>query len=151
MSTQNAAGAWQVPFYTSLALLGLIGAWVQVIGMLPMGFIGTTIAFWKGTVTTPSSTFIVVDILVLAATLATWMFGECRRIGISAMWAWVYFLGSTFVAISCFFPLFMAHRARRLRAANENAAPQGGDWIAVVLAVAGALVGVAYSLTHIPA
>ena len=43
------------------------------------------------------------------------MLAECRRIGLSARWAWGYFLVSLFVAISFAMPLFFAHRHRRLR------------------------------------
>lgn len=151
MNAQTNAGAWLGPFYIALAVVGLVGSWAQVLGMLPLGFIGATSAFWKEALTTPSSTFLVVDILVLAAVAFTWLFGECRRLGMSAGWAWFYFAGSTLIAISCFFPLFMAHRERQLRQRGATAAPQGSDLIGVALAVATALAGAAYSLTHIPA
>lgn len=151
MNTQKNAGVWQELLYIALAAVGLVGAWAQALGYLSAGFMGGNLAFWKDAVTTPASTFLVVDIFVLAAALFVWMFAECRRLGVSQAWAWAYFLGSAFVAISCAFPLFLAHRQRLLRARNETAAPQGADLVGVVMAALLALAAVYYSFTHLPA
>ncbi len=135
--------------YAGLALVGLIGTGVQVLGYFDAGFIGANLAFWKDTVATPASTFIVVDILVLAAAVFVWMFGECRRLGLRGVWA--YFLASVFIGVSFAFPLFLAHRQRALRLRGEhNGSPAGADWIAVALAIIAALVAAAYSLGHRP-
>ncbi len=135
--------------YVALALVGLIGTGAQVVGYFDAGFIGANLAFWKDTVATPASTFIVVDIMVLAAAIFVWMFGECRRLGLRG--AWAYFLASTFIGISFALPLFLAHRQRALRLRGESGiTPAGADWIAIAMALAAALFAAAYSLSHLP-
>lgn len=148
----NSAGSWQEKLYIALGIAGLIGTWAQVLGYLELGFLAGNIQFWKETVATPASTFIVVDIFVLAAAIFVMMFAEGRRLGIGAGWLWGYFLGSTLIGISCFVPLFLAHRERAMRAAQppQVAAPAGADFAALLPAIALALGAVAYSLTHIP-
>jgi hypothetical protein len=153
MNTQeNPAGAWQETLYVILAIAGLVGTWAQVFGYFDAGFLGGNIAFWKDTLVTPASRFIVVDIFVLGAALFTWMFSEGRRLGIGAIWLWAYFAGSVLIAISCAFPLFLAHRQRLLRTRHpqQQAAPGGGDLVAVAFTVILALAAVVYSLLHMP-
>ena len=150
---KNDTGSWQEALYIALAVIGLVGAWAQTLGYFSAGPLGGNLAFWKDTVTTPASIFLVVDIFVLAAALSVWMFAECRRLGISQAWAWAYFLGSALIAISCAFPLFLAHRQRLLRTQrpDQNVAAQGADLIGVAIAVLLAAVAVYYSFTHLPA
>ena len=149
--TVNRTGSWQFLLYMTLAALGLVGTWAQGMAYLGEGFLGGTLAFWKVAVTTPASTFLVVDILVLAAAIMLWMFGECHRLGLASGWAWFYFLASVFIAISCFFPLFLAHRERRLRGSSQQGVAQGSDLVATTIGACFALVSVVYSLTHLPA
>jgi hypothetical protein len=139
--------------YYALAIAGLIGTWAQVFGYLQLGFFAGTIQFWQETVATPASSFIMVDIIVLAAAVFVLMFAEGRRLGIGAGWLWTYYLGSTLVGISCFVPLYLAHRQRVLRARHpeQNVSPHGMDWLAIGLALLLGLAAVAYSLLHIPA
>jgi hypothetical protein len=134
----------------ALGLAGLVGTWVQGFGYLAHGLVGGNILFWQETVATPASTFLVVDVLVLAAGVFVLMFAEGRRLGIGAGWLWAYFLGSLFVAVSFAVPMFLAHRQRRIRMqrAAEVAQPAGADWIAIAVGVLAALVAVAYSLPH---
>jgi hypothetical protein len=150
--TTARGGSWQFELYIALAIVGLVGSWAQVGGYLSQGFLAGNIAFWKDTVTTPASTFLTVDIFVLAAALFTWMFGEGRRLDIGAGWLWAYFLGSVFIAISFAFPLFMAHRQKAIRAKfpEQDVGPGGSGIGAVLFAVASALGAAAYSLTHMP-
>jgi len=153
MNTQiNHSSAWQEKLYILLGIAGLIGTWAQVLGYLEAGFLAGNIQFWKETVTTPAATFIVVDIFVLAAAVFVLMFAEGRRLGMGAGWLWTYFLGSALIGISCFVPLFLAHRQRVIRTqhAAQNVAPEGTDLIAVGLAVLIGLGAVVYSLMHIP-
>jgi hypothetical protein len=152
MSATN-NGNWQEPLYFILAVAGLAGTWAQALGYLDAGFLGGNLLFWKETFATPASTFIVVDIFVLAAAVFVLMFAEGRRLGIGTPWLWGYFLGSTLIGISCFVPLFLAHRQRVLRTRHpeQNTAPAGADLIAVGLAVLLALGMVGYSLMNIPA
>lgn len=139
--------------YIVLAIAGLVGTWAQVFGYLQLGFLAGTIQFWQETLATPASSFIMVDIIVLAAAVFVLMFAEGRHLSIGAGWLWAYFLGSMLVGISCFVPLFLAHRQRVLRTQypQQNVAPAGTDWLAVGSAVMVALGTVAYSLLHIPA
>jgi hypothetical protein len=134
----------------ALGCAGLIGTWAQGFGYLAHGFVGGNILFWKETVATPASTFLVVDVLVLAASVFVLMFAEGRRLGIGAGWLWAYFLGSLFVAVSFTVPMFLAHRQRRIRMQPraEVAEPAGADWIAIAAGVLFALLAVAYSLRH---
>jgi len=136
--------------YVLLGILGLVGTWAQVSGYLEQGFLTGNVLFWKDAVATPAGTFITVDVLVLAAALVVWMFGEGRRLGIGPGWLWAYFLGSLLIGISFAVPLFLAHRQRRIRLHHlaEPSFPAGVDWVAVSLAVLIALVAVAWSLRH---
>jgi hypothetical protein len=136
----------------ALGLLGLIGTWAQGFYYLGHGLVAGNVLFWRETVATPASTFLVVDILVLAAGVFVLMFAEGRRLGIGAGWLWTYFLLSLFVAVSFAVPVFLAHRQRRIRLARpaESGEPTGSDWIAVGIAVVIVLVAVGYSLRHIP-
>lgn len=148
----SASGTWQEALYIALAIAGLVGTWAQVLGYFDAGILAGNIQFWKETVTTPAATFIVVDIFVLAAAVFVLMFAEGRRLGMGNGWLWTYYLGSVLVGISCFVPLFLAHRQRVLRTQHpeQNLAPEGTGLVAVGLAVLLALAAVAYSLAHIP-
>lgn len=151
-NTEN-VGIWQEVLFVLLGVLGLIGSWAQVSGYLDAGFMGSTLAFWKDALTSsPASLFLVVDITILGGVGFIWMFGEGRRLGISSLALWGYFLGSLLIAISFAFPLFMAHRQRRLRRLHPDqcSAPTGGGFIIVAFVVLSALTTVAYSLTHLP-
>jgi len=136
----------------ALGLLGLIGTWAQGFGYLQHGLLAGNVLFWQETVATPASTFLVVDILVLAAGSFVLMFAEGRRLGIGIGWLWTYFLLSLFVAVSFAVPVFLAHRQRRIRLTRpaESGEPIGSDWVAVGIAVVIVLVAVGYSLRHIP-
>jgi len=136
----------------ALGLLGLVGTWAQGFSYLAHGLIGGNVLFWQETVATPASTFLTVDILVLAAAVFVLMFAEGRRLGIGSGWLWAYFLASLFVAISFAVPVFLAHRQRRIRLSRpaETCDPAGGDWIAIAIAVVIVLVAVGYSLGHMP-
>lgn len=133
-----------------LGLLGLAGTWAQAFGYLEHGLVAGNVLFWRETVATPASTFITVDILVLAAALFVWLFAEGRRLGIGGAWLWGYFLGSLFIGISCAIPLFLAHRQRRLRLQrpDEVGRPAAGDRVAIAAGIVIALVAVVYSLRH---
>ena len=136
--------------FIGLGVLGLVGTWAQAFGYLGDGFVAGNVAFWRETVATPASTFITVDLLVLAAALFLWMFAEGRRLGIAAAWLWGYFLVSTLIGISFAVPVFLAHRHRRIRLHRpaEAGAPAGADWIAIAIAFLIAGAAVAYSLRH---
>ena len=135
-----------------LGLLGLFGTWAQGFHYLAHGLVAGNVLFWQETVATPASTFLVVDVLVLAAGAFVLMFAEGRRLGIGAGWLWTYFLLSLFIAVSFAVPVFLAHRQRciRLTRPAEAAQPAGSDWIAIGIAVVIVLVAVGYSLRHIP-
>jgi hypothetical protein len=136
----------------ALGVLGLVGTWAQGFHYLGDGLVAGNVLFWKDTVATPASTFLVVDILVLAAGVFVLMFAEGRRLGIGVGWLWTYFLLSLFVAVSFAVPVFLAHRQRRIRLQRPGEAgkPGGSDWIAIGIAVAIVLVAVGYSLRHVP-
>lgn len=136
----------------ALGLLGLVGTWAQGFHYLGHGLLGGNVLFWQEAVATPASTFLTVDILVLAAAVFVLMFAEGRRLGMGAGLLWGCFLVSLFVGISFAVPVFLALRQRRIRLTqpNEVAEPGGADWIAIVIALLIALVATGYSLRHIP-
>jgi hypothetical protein len=136
--------------FIGLGVLGLAGTWAQAFGYLGDGFVAGNVAFWRETVATPASTFITVDLLVLAAALFPWMFAEGRRLGIGAAWLWGYFLVSTLIGISFAVPVFLAHRHRRIRQHSDGVigAPAGADWIAIAIAILIAVTAVVYSLSR---
>jgi len=136
----------------ALGLLGLVGTWAQGFGYLQHGLLAGNVLFWQQTVATPASTFITVDILVLAAAVFVMMFAEGRRLGIGAGWLWGYFAASLFIGISFAVPVFLAHRQRRIRLQRpaEAGEPAGADWLGIGLAVLIAAVAAGYSLRHIP-
>lgn len=139
---------WPEFLYAALAVLGLVGTWAQGLGYLDLGFAGGTVRFWKDVFSTPSSIFLSVDILVLAAAVFVWMFGDARRLGLVPGWTWACYLASMFIAISFAVPLYMAYRERclrRRRLAGRDV-PAGADLVAVASAVALAVAAVAYSL-----
>jgi hypothetical protein len=136
----------------ALGLLGLVGTWAQGFHYLAHGFVAGNVLFWKETVATPASTFLVVDILVFAAAVFVLMFAEGRRLRLGAGWLWGYFLASLLVGISFAVPIFLAHRQRRIRLQRpaEAGEPAGTDWVAIVIGVVMALVAASYSLQNIP-
>jgi hypothetical protein len=136
----------------ALGFIGLVGAWAQGFHYLGHGLIAGNVLFWKEAVATPASTFLVVDILALAAGVFVLMFAEGRRLGIGAGWLWTYFLLSLFVAVSFAVPVFLAHRQRRIRLQRPGEAgdPAGADWIAIGIGIVIMLAAVGYSLRHVP-
>ncbi len=153
MNTRRESNNSLEVIYYLLAIAGLVGTWAQVFGYFDAGILGGNVQFWKETVATPASTFIVVDIFILAAAVFLFMFTEGRRLGIGAGWLWAYYLGSVLIGISCFVPLYLAHRQRVLRQQHpeQNVLPAGADWVALGLALALGLAAVGYSLLNIPA
>lgn len=136
----------------ALGVVGLIGTWAQGFHYLAHGFLAGNILFWQETVATPASTFLTVDILVLAAAVFVLMFAEGRRLGMGAGLLWACFFASLFVGISFAVPVFLALRQRRIRLQRpaEASQPAGIDWIAIGIGVLIAVVAAAYSLRHIP-
>lgn len=147
MTAPAASTRWPAILYFVLAFLGLAGTWAQGLGYLDLGFFGGTIQFWKDVFASPSGIFLSVDILVLAASIFVWMFGDARRLGIAPRWPWACYLASMLIAISFAVPLYMALRERHVRlqrsAAREVAA--GADLAVITVAVTLAVAAVAYS------
>jgi hypothetical protein len=150
MSRQDSGASWQEVLYFALALVGLAGTWAQGLGFLKLGLVGGNVQFWKDAFGAPASAFLAVDILVLGAAVFVWLFGEARRLGMPAAWAWACLFGGLFVGISFAVPLFLAVRERRLRRLRpgEQATPAGADVAGIALMVAIAVAAAAYSLTH---
>ena len=148
----NRNTAWMQWLYVAIAIVAFVATTAQVTAYLGYGPVQGTINFWKETTPTPAATFLLVDIFAFGAAVLIWMFAECRRLGLAAGWAWLYFLGSAFVGISVFMPLFFAHRHRRIRALHpeQDAAIGGADFIAVAIVLASLGVAAFYSLTHLP-
>ena len=150
MNDSGGKVSWQEILYFLLALAGLAGTWAQGYGYLGLGLVGGNVQFWKDAFAGPASAFLAVDILVLAAAVFIWLFGEGRRLGIAAGWMWACFLGALFIGISFAVPLFLAVRERRLRLERpaERGAPAGLDVLAIAIAVAIGIAAAGYSLAH---
>jgi hypothetical protein len=150
MSRVRTGASWQEVLYVLLALIGLAGTWAQGLGYLRLGLLGGNLQFWKDAFAAPASAFLSVDILVLGAAVFAWIFGEARRLGIAARWAWACLFGGLFIGISFAVPLFMAARERRLRALrpDERGVPAGWDFAAIALIVTIAVAAAGYSLAH---
>jgi len=144
--------AWMQWLYLAIAIVAFIGTTAQVTAYLGAGAVQGTIAFWKATTPTPAATFLLVDLFALGAAVLIWMFAECRRLGIAQGWAWLYLLGSAFVGISIFVPLFLAHRHRRIRALDpaQDGAIGGADFVAAAIVIASLVTAAWYSVTHLP-
>lgn len=137
--------------YYLLALIGFVGTQVQFLpAYLPLGFVPSLIGFLKDSVANPASTFLLVDVLVLATAAFIWMFGEARRLAMRG--AWFYFLASLLIGVSTFMPLFFAMRERRLRRDTPGGrwTLQGADWLAVGISVLLCVAAMVYSLSRIP-
>ncbi len=137
--------------YYLLAAIGFVGTQVQFLpAYLPLGFVPSLIGFVKDSVANPASTFLLVDVLVLATAAFIWMFGEARRLAMRG--AWFYFVGSLLIGVSTFMPLFFAMRERRLRYGTPSGpwALQGADWLGVGLGILLCVAAMAYSLSRIP-
>ena len=108
---------WHV--YVALAVIGFIGTGSQVLGYLDAGLVGGTADFWRDALdTNDAARFLAIDILVLGVAVFVLLGVEARRVGITAGWFLLYVVGSLAVGISTFVPLFLAHRQRRLDAAQ---------------------------------
>ena len=93
--------------YYVISALGLVTALVL------NGIASTTgadyLGAWFGTVV---DWVLSVDLLIIAFAVVTFMLVEAKRLGIKRVW--LYFLASTFTAMAFTFPLFMAHREKKL-------------------------------------
>lgn len=152
MSADARSTAWMQWLYVAIAIVAFVGTNAQVMAYLGYGPVQGTINFWKETTPTPAATFLLVDIFAFGAAVLIWMFAECRRLGIAQGWAWLYFLGSAFVGISVFVPLFLAHRHRRIRRLepSQDAALGGADFLAAAIVIASLGFVAFYSVTHLP-
>lgn len=106
--------------YAAIAVLALVGTWTQNVAYFrpdegPLrGVLMATARFWPGTLATPASTSITVDLAFFLVAAAVLMVIEARRLAIR--WVWLYILLGLLVAISVTFPLFLIARERRLSA-----------------------------------
>lgn len=150
MSPTARHSEWIEILFVALAVLGLVGTWAQAFGYLEAGLLAGNVRFWTDAFSSPAGTFLSVDVLVLAAALFVWIFGEGRRLGMAPGWLWACFLGSLLVGISFAVPLFLAYRQRRIRRQRlpGGGQPRAGDWIAIVVAVLIAVAAVARSLAE---
>lgn len=110
---------WHV--YVALGVIGFLATGSQVLGYLDAGPVGGTGDFWEDALTTnDAARFLVLDVLVLGVAIFVLLGVEARRVGIGAGWFVLYVVGSLLVGISTFVPFFLAHRQRRLDAAQAT-------------------------------
>ena len=93
--------------YYVISALGLVTALV-LNGIATMTG-GDYLGDWFGTVV---DWVLSVDLLIIALAVVTFMLVEAKRLGMK--FVWLYFLASGFTAMAFTFPLFMAHREKKL-------------------------------------
>ncbi len=109
--------------YGLIGLVTLVGAYGNVLGMLKQrGFVGGTMQFWQDLFVNDSTQFLAIDILFLGLAVILWMLIEARRLGIGAVWGYIFL--ALFVHISTAVPLFLIHREIKLGEADP-ASPGG--------------------------
>ena len=109
--------------YGLIGLTTLVGAYGNVLDMLAQkGFFGGTLQFWRDLFVNESTQFLAVDILFLGLGIIVWMLIEARRLGIPAVWGYIFL--ALFIHISTAVPLFLIHREIKLGEADP-ASPGG--------------------------
>lgn len=110
---------WHV--YVAIAAVALVATMSQALGYFDAGFVGGTVDFWDDALTTnDAARFLSIDVFMLGLAIFVLLAVESRKVGISVTWQVVYLLGSALIGISTFVPLFLAHRQRRLDAAERS-------------------------------
>ena len=101
--------------YYVLAVLGFVGTGTQVLGYVDAGPIGGTADFWRDALTTnDAARFLAIDVAVLGVAIFVLLITDAHKLGIATRWVALYVVGSLFIGISTFVPLFLAHRERAL-------------------------------------
>lgn len=100
-----------------LAIAGLVGTWTyNVIAIFERNdFFGD----WFGS--GPAVGSLTMDLLIMAVAACAFIVIEGRRLGMRHLWAYIVFSGLTAIAFT--FPLFLAHRERRLQQLAEQHEP----------------------------
>jgi hypothetical protein len=135
-------------FYGLIAVLALIGTWGNNIAYLHLGVAEVNGAFVADTLVNPASRSITVDLLFLLLAVFIWMVLEARRLGMRAVWLYLFFGAA--VAISVTVPIFLINRERAL-ATRESRDVAGtlrkGDIIGLVATAGIAIAYTAFSLS----
>ncbi len=107
--------------YLALAAVGLIGTWTYNVLAILGGrdFIGDLLS--QG----PAVSSISTDLLVVACAGSVFVFAEARRLRMR--FAWLYVAGAALTAFAFTFPLFLAHRQRRLTQLDRERASAAQD------------------------
>lgn len=98
--------------YLVIAVVALVGTWLQNWSYVPAGPAAGVVAFWWDATSTPASRSLTIDILLFYLSAAIWMVSEARRLRIR--WVGLYLLFGLLVAISVTFPLFLVAREKAL-------------------------------------
>lgn len=102
--------------YALIAAVALILVWSKTFPYVHGSFIEYQRNFWADTKVTGASRALTADILMLNASLVILTLVEARRWGVR--FVWLYVLGSSLIAVSVFFPLFLIARERRIAAVD---------------------------------
>jgi hypothetical protein len=103
--------------YGLAALVGLVLTWF--FNLRYDGSVGYLAAWFAN----DASSSAAVDLLVLAAAAAVFVFAESRRLGLPRGVPVVFLVVGVLVAMACAFPLFLLYRERRLLAAAPGVTP----------------------------
>ncbi len=107
--------------YALVALVALVGTWANNLQLEAAGPLDANVRFWAQSLATPVSRSLTVDLLLLAASVTTWMVLEARRVGLRFVWLWV--IAGVLVGVSVIVPLFLIVRERAL---GRTAGPVAG-------------------------
>jgi hypothetical protein len=100
----------EIWLYRALALLALAGTWYCNIRFMLEG--KPPLAFITDNFVTNASTNLMLDMLFVCGLLFAWIIREARRYSIPRVWIYLFF--SLTIAISVFFPLFLAARRKAI-------------------------------------
>lgn len=134
--------------YALVAAVALVGTWGNNLQLDAKGPLEANVLFWSGTLATPISRSITVDLFLLGLPVTVWMLLEARRLAMRGVW--IYIILGGLVAISVTVPVFLLQRERRLARTDGPVAGtlSVGDLVGVVILCVVAVVYTVFALVR---
>jgi hypothetical protein len=123
--------------YIAIAVLALIGTWINNLQYLPLGVFQVLPQFFDDSLASAGSRSLTIDLVFLTLAVCIWMVCEARRLKMRGVW-WYIFFGMT-IAISVTAPLFLAQRERALGAGGSKTPVGAADLAGLALLTVAAL------------
>jgi hypothetical protein len=98
--------------YLALAVVALVGCWYFNIQWLNGDFTHTVKGFVEASFANSASSSISWDVTLIAVSCAVFVAVEGRRLDMPVWWRVVCIIGFVVIAVSVFFPIFLATRER---------------------------------------